>query len=212
MARKFLPRLSYSEIEKASTKELRAYYSNLRDIFRKQIIRFAKKYPEQARKYQPGGYLYFGTLEERKQLKYLRGQPPEVLRRDLERAIKELSGLIIQRDKSGAINTDTGYSVPSIEFKKAKQKKRDAFVIKSLHNAGYKHISKSTLKNFGRFMDQMREQYGKKLPNSDLMVEFFDSLRYDVKRISTSFLVDLWKDFEKNDYKPDVTNESLFST
>ena len=212
MARKFMRRLSYSEIEKASTKELRSYYSDLRDIFKKQITRLAQRSPEQARKYQPGGPLYFGTLAERKKLKYLQGQSPEVLRRDLERATKELSELIIQRDKSGKIKTDTGYNVPSIAFRKAQQKERDTAMIKALHNAGYEHISKSTLRNFGRFMDQMRMQYGKKLPNSTLLVEFFDSLKYNTKRKATQDIVDLWQEFEKNGYEPNDENEDLFST
>ena len=212
MARKFLQRLSYSQIEKASTKELRSYYSDLRDIFKKQITRLAQKFPEQARKYQPGGPLYFGTIAERKQLKYLQGQSPEVLRRDLERATKELSELIIQRDKSGEIKTDTGYNIPSIAFKKAQAKERNDAMINALHSAGYEHISKSTLKNFGRFMDRMRQQYGKKLPNSTLVVEFFDSLKYNTKRKATQDLVNLWQEFEKNGYEPNDGNEDLFST
>ena len=212
MARKFLQRLSYSEIEKASTKELRAYYSDLRDIFKKQITRLAQKFPSEAKNYQPGGPLYFGTLAERKQLKYLQGQSPEVLRRDLERATKELSELIIQRDKLGKIKTDTGYNVPSIAFRKAQAKERNEAMIKALHSAGYEHISRSTLKNFGRFMDQMRIQYGKKLPNSELMAEFFDSLKYNTKKRATSELVQLWEEFQKNGYEPNDGNEDLFST
>ena len=212
MARKFLQRLSYSQIEKASTKELRSYYSDLRDIFKKQITRLSQKSPEQARKYQPGGPLYFGTLAERKQLPYLRGQSSEVLRRDLERATKELSELIIQRDISGKIITDTGYNVPSIAFRKAQARERNEAMITALHSAGYEHISKSTLKNFGRFMDQMRLQYGRKLPNSTLMVEFFDSLKYNTKRKSVSFIAELWEDYKNNGYEPDNGNEDLFST
>lgn len=212
MARKFLQRLSYSQIEKASTKELRSYYSDLRDIFKKQITRLAQKSPEQARKYQPGGPLYFGTLAERKQLKYLQGQSLEVLRRDLERATKELSELIIQRDKSGKIITDTGYNVPALSFRKAKVRERDNAIVEALHNFGYLHISRSTLKNFGRFMDQMRIQYGKKLPNSELMAEFFDSLKYNTKKRATAELFQLWEDYQKNGYEPDNGNEDLFST
>lgn len=212
MARKFLQRLSYSQIEKASTKELRSYYSDLRDIFKKQITRLSQKSPEQARKYQPGGPLYFGTLAERKQLPYLRGQSSEVLRRDLERATKELSELIIQRDISGKIITDTGYNVPSIAFRKAQARERNKAMITALHSAGYEHINKSTLKNFGRFMDQMRLQYGRKLPNSTLMVEFFDSLKYNTKRKSVSFIAELWEDYKNNGYEPDNGNEDLFST
>lgn len=212
MAKKYLQRLSYTEIEKASTKKLQSYYSDLRDIFQKQIKRLYKRSPEKAEPYMSGGPMYFGKLSERKTLPYLKGQSADVLRRDLERATKELSELIIQRDASGRIITDTGYNIPSIAFQKAKISERDKKTLESLHAAGYEHISRSTLKNFGRFMDAMRTQYGKKLPNSDIIAEFFDSLKYNTKRKATSDLVSLWEEFKNNGYQPDNGNMDLFST
>lgn len=219
MARKYLQRLSYTEIEKASTKKLQSYYSDLRDIYKKQTERYKKSYPDMAWQFEPpekgkvvGGPLYYYTIAERKQLPYLKGQSAEVLRRDLERATKELSQLIIQRTETGQIITDTGYNIPSIAFQKAKISERDRKTLKSLHDAGYEHISKSTLKNFGRFMDAMRTQYGKKLPNSDKIAEFFDSLKYNTKRKATYDLVSLWEEFKNNGYQPDNGNMDLFST
>ena len=212
MARNYLKRLSFSEIEKASTRELRSYYSNLRDIFQKQIKRLSVHSPDYAEKYQRGGPLYFGTIAERKKLPYLKGQSADVLRRDLERATKELSQLTIQRSKTGSILTNTGYNVPSIAFRRAKAKERDTAVVAALHDAGYEHISRSTLKNFGKFMDAMRSQYGKKLPNSELMAEFFDNLKYNTKRKATADLIALWEDYQNNGYEPDNGNEDLFST
>ena len=211
MARNYLRRYSYSELEHLSSKELRSYYSNLRDIFQKQIKRYAVKYPEQAAKYQKGGFLYYPTIAERKKLPYLKNQSEEVQRRDLIRASKELSQLTLQR-QNGKILTDVLYNVPSVAFRKAKAKERDSAIVNTLHEHGYEHISKSTLKNFGKFMDEMRSQYGKKLPNSTLMAEFFDNLKYNTKRKSTSFVVELWEDYKNNGYQPSYGSEDLFAT
>ena len=215
--REFLKRKSFSEVEKLSYKEARKYYTSLRDIFHKQIKRLEKVYPEKARPYLKGGLEYMPTLGEHPSLKYLKGSNKEVLHRDLIMRIKLLTELT-RRDNLGDLG---GYEKPSIlgirAINKSKEKRllfalRDAKTIKTLNEHGYSHITKSTLKNFGRFMDQMRQQYGKRLPNSEEMAEFFDSLKYNTKRKSTSFLVQLWEDYKNNDYEPDNGNVDLFAT
>ena len=52
MARNYLTRVGYYGIENLGEKELRKYYSNLRDIFQKQVKRFSAQFPEKARHHQ----------------------------------------------------------------------------------------------------------------------------------------------------------------
>ena len=213
-SRKYVPK-TFSEIEKLSEKELRKYYTTVRDVFQKQIKRYAQSSPEKAKIYQQGGYRYFRTLTELKTNppKYLIGQSPEVLRRDLVRMAQELTELTPRRDvKTGYFETSAGLFIPSIQYQRQRKREQQEALVEALQNAGYEHISKSTLKNFGNFMDAMREQYGKKLPNSIIIAEFFDSLKYNTKRKATSDLLSLWEDFKRNGYKPDSGNVSLFAT
>lgn len=180
-------------------KELRKEYTRLRDIFQKRVKRASSAGYKQAQPYLKGNFAYVPTLKERKDLPYLKGASPEVLLRDLQFRVKELTRLV-------------GEKVVSISGYRKKISERDKAVLTALRNAGYEHITKSTLGKFGNFMDAMRDKYGKKLPNSEEMVEFFDNLKYNTKRKSTEDLVKLWEDFEKNGYEPDNGNQDLFAT
>ena len=233
MARNYLRRLTFSKIEQASTRELRSYYSNLRDIYVKQTKRYVKQSPDTAWQFEPpkngklAGPRYFHTLAERPNIPYLKGQSAEVMRRDLERSVKELSQLIIQRDLSGKILTDTGYNVPSISFEKARTSKINKQLFQMIKKEYYHNIDVKTSKTFkqngfnispgmvkklGKFMDRLRIEYGKKIPGSDKVVEFFSNLRYDVKRKSIEYLYDLYKDWERNGYETTDEQTDLFST
>lgn len=208
MARNYLPRVGYYGIENLGEKELRKYYSNLRDIFQKQIKRFSAQFPEKARPFTSGGASYFGTIKElRNEFK-----DQESFIRAITKKTQALEGLTISRTKTGKIVTDTFYNVPSLGFRSAKISARDRTILDTLHESGFEHISKSTLKNFGNFMDEMRKQYGKRLPDSLIIAEFFDSLKYNTKKKGTSFLMELWNEFKDNGYKPVRGTQDLFSS
>ena len=180
-------------------KALRREYTRLRDIFQKRVKRGAEQGLKTSQLYLKGQYGYIPTLKEREQLPYLRGQGAEVMKRDLQFRLQELKRLV-------------GEGIGSISRSIKMTRERDEAVLTALSNAGYEHITKSTLKNFGRFMDAMREQYGKKIPNSEEMAEFFDSLKYNTKRKSTAFLVKLWEEYQNNGMEPDYGSQDLFST
>lgn len=208
MARNYLQKIGYYGIEKLTDKELRKYYSSLRDIFQKQVKRLEKVNPKKAKPYIPGGISYFGTIAEQKE----KASTAEELRKQLIKSAQALEGLTISRTKTGKIITDTAYSVPSLAFKKAKISDTNKAILKALKSHGWEHISASSLKNFGRFMDSMRKQYGKKLPDSIIIAEFFDSLKYDTKHKSTDFLMKLWEEFKNNGYNPTDETVDLFAT
>lgn len=213
-SRKYTP-LSFHEIEKLSPRELKFYYTTVRDVFQKQLKRFAQRDPGRAAIYQPGGMRYFPTLTEQrtKPAPYMRGQSPEVYRRELVRMAQELTELTPRKNtRTGYFETSSGLFIPSVSYQRQVRKERDEAMVNALHNAGYEHIQKSTLKNFGRFMDAMREKYGKKLKQSIIIAEFFDNLKYNVKKKATADLVSLWQEFEENGYKPDSDNVNLFAT
>lgn len=206
MARRFTERKSFSEIEKMDIRELRKEYTTLRDIFKKRVERLYNAGDPRAAAYMPGGESEFYKLSERPQKRpYL--QNPEVDQRAaLAYEVKLLTDLIGGRDRG--LPAEGSFSVTG---KKREKVNVDNKILKTLHESGYEHITKSTLKKFGRFMDAMRQQYGRKLPNSAEMAEFFESLKYNTKRRSTQFIVDLWEDFKRNGYKPDYGNVDLFA-
>lgn len=208
MARKYLEKIGYYGIEKLSDKELRKYYSSLRDIFQKQTKRLEKVNPKQAKPYRPGGISYFGTIAEQKK----QVSNKEELRRQLIKSAQALEGLTITRTTTGKIVTDTTYNVPSLAYKKAKKAKKDQAIVASLLNAGFTHITKDVLENFGAFMDEMREQYGKKLPDSIIMAEFYDNLTKDAKKKDANQLREIYNIWKENKYKPNKQIVKLFMT
>lgn len=179
------------------TKAQRAEYSKLRSAFLKRAERAEKAGITEASIYLKGGYSYMPTLKEIKKLPYLKGATDEVLTRDLQFRINQLKGWI----EGGTV---------SLKAYKERALERDKKIIKSLKEAGYKHISKTNLKKFGAFMDEMRRRYGKKLRYSDVMAEFFDNLTYNTKRQSLDKILELWEEFERNGYKPPDENIDLF--
>lgn len=194
---------TFSDIDKMSYAEVRATYSNLRSIFNKRVKRAVKYGISAAGEYSEGGAFFFPKLKQRFISKGERGLSQDDQKLALQYNIKELVNLL-----------KGGYAAEPISITQVKQRERELMskMIGKLHYAGYEHIQKSTLKNFGHFMDAMRKQYGLRLPQSETMAEFFESLKYDTKRRSTQFIVDLWREFEANGYQPDDGNQDLFAT
>lgn len=206
MARKFTQRLSFDELGQLSFAALRKEYTKMRDIFQKRIKRLSAAGSSRAEPYLPGSYNYFPTLKEFSKIRGLQGADEETMRRALLVEAQDLTNLIGTRTARGTISEDA-LALSSLKRKQKTVKNR---TLQVLHNAGYEHIAATTLKAFGRFMDRMRAMYGRKLPNSEEMAEFFDNLKYNTKRRSTQFIVDLWREFEKNGYQSDDGNQDLF--
>ena len=187
--------------------ELRKEYTKYRDIFQKRVKRALKKGYKQAEPYRPPdpskgikpGYAYQWKLSELKDLPYLKQNDMEVFKRDLQMRVKELKRLVSE-------------GVTSIAAVKKAVSERDKAIVKALKNSGYEHITISVLGKFGDFMDEMRKLYGKKFLPSDEAVEFFDSLKYNVKRKSTSTIVELWEEYKRNGYSIPEGSEDLFAT
>lgn len=184
---------SLTHEDKAAQKE----YMRMRAAFMKRAKRAQAAGMKEASIYLKGGYAYLPSITEIKKLPYLTGANADVYKRDLSRRLEITERLL-----------STGTA--SLKAYRARQRERDAAIINTLHDNGYEHISKSNLKKFGQFMDAMREQYGKRLPNSEQMAEFFDSLKYNTKRKSLDYILDLWGEFESNGYEPDPDNYDLF--
>ena len=206
MARNFSQRLSFEELGQLSFGALRKAYTTMRDIFQKRIKRLSAAGNSRAEPYLPGGYNFFPTLKEFSKIRGLQGADEETMRRALLVEAQDLTNLLGVRTARGVISDEA----LALSVLTRKRKTVNNRVLESLHAAGYEHISASTLQAFGRFMDQMRSMYGRKLPNSEEMAEFFDNLKYNTKRRSTQFIVDLWREFEKNGYKSDDGNQDLF--
>ena len=206
MARNFSRRMSYNELGKLSYPELRKEYTKLRDIFSKRVKRLAATGSQKVTPYQEGGYSFFPKLVDFAESRGVVGKGVEIQKAALLRDVEDLTNLLGQRAGDYKI---TEYSF-GLEGMRKKRKGQNAKILESLHDAGYEHISKTTLSSFGRFMDEMRRMYGKKNPNSEEQAEFFDSLKYNIKRRSTQYIVDMWREFERNGYELNNGNIDLF--
>lgn len=193
--------ISYGEIESLGESELRKVYREYQSIFRKRIDRLAKAgYERLVKPYQKGGFNYIPPISARK----TQGMTEAENTRALRMGVRELVTLL-----TGGESASVGLSLSAI---KGTQKQIDNKIRESLAAGGLQHISTGMVKKFGRFMDAMRQEYGKKLPNSDLMAMFFDSLKYKAKRMSVDKLVDLWQEYERGGYAASGDNVDLFRT
>ena len=193
----------FSEIDKMSYSSIRSTYSNLRTIFNKRIKRAIKQGIPGVGAYAQGGPMFFPKLNNRFVARGEQGLSVEDMHLALQYDVKELVNLL----------SEDIYNEPlSISGFKRREREMQSKMISSLHDSGYKNISKTTLSNFGRFMEAMREQYGKKRPPSEEMAEFFNSLKYNTKRKGTRTIIELWEDYVKNGYQPSDANADLFST
>lgn len=203
MARNFSVIPSFSDVSKMSYGELRKEFTTLRDIFQKRIKRLAATGNKQANAMLKGPAA-IPTLKELANKPYMKNATPSMLHDAVLRETEQLINLI------GPTSGTVAAGVPSIIGLRKQRKERDNAMVEKLREAGYEHISKTNLKKFGQFMDEMRSRYGAKNPVSEEQAEFFDSLKYNTKRKSTQTLVDLWEDYVNNDYAPDESNVDLF--
>lgn len=193
--------MSYSDIEALGESQLRKTYRDYQRIFSKRVERLAAAgYGNLVRPYRKGGFNYIPSISKRKTT----GMTKEEKIRDLRMGVKELVTLL-----TGGDSASVGLSISAI---KKTKRENDARIRDAFKASGFKHVSRSMVKKFGRFMDAMRAEYGKKLPNSDMMVAFFDSLKYETKRMSLDKIVDLWHKYEANGYAPSEDNIDLFRT
>lgn len=195
---------SFNELESMSLKQISSTYTGLRDIFNKRMVRLEKTGNRQAQLFVSGNAPFGRKIGVIKNQPYLKNAGTEALRQALIRETQDVINLL------GAPSGGHGASASSLSIMGLRKQRKDinSKISESLRQSGYDKISPGMIKKFGRFMDAMREQYGYKLKQSILMVEFFDSLKYSSKRKGLSDLVDLWKDFEANDYQP--TNENIY--
>lgn len=215
MARNYFKPKTFSEIEKLPERELRSYYTSVRDIFRKQIQRLKKTNPKKAEIYSEEKFYPKLSTRRTNPPEYLKNASAEVFHRDLIRLAQTLTDLIPRRDPSGKmIVSELGYNLPSKEYERERQKLINEKIVKSLKESGFEHIPKSQLKKFGRFMEEMHGKYGKKLPDSDTMAEFFNNLTYSTKKRRMSFILKIWEEYKDNGYVPTEKhqNQDLFST
>ena len=208
MARNFLRVPSFEQLNQMSLSEVSKTYTGLRDIFRMRMIRLAPTGNAEARAFVQGTMSAGKTISEIKSRKYLQGADNEAIRQALLREAQDVINLL-GAPSGGYGATSSSLSVLGI---RAKRREQNQALSDALSERGWEHISPGMMKRFGDFMDAMRQEYGYKLRQSILVVEFFDSLKYNSKRMKTDSLIDLWKEFEANDYKPNHENAYLFRT
>lgn len=203
MARNFSVIPSFNEVSKMSYGELRKEFTTLRDIFQKRIKRLAAAGDKRASAFL-NGPAAIPTLKELAAKPYMKNASPGMMHEAVLRETEQLINLV------GPTSGTVARGATSIIGLRKQRKERDNALVKKLRESGYEHISKSTIKKFGQFMEEMRNRYGSKNPVSEEQAEFFDSLKYNTKRKSTQTLVDLWEDYVNNDYAPDESNIDLF--
>lgn len=208
MARNFLRVPSFEQLNQMSLSEVSKTYTGLRDIFRKRMIRLAPTGNAEAKAFVQGTMKVGQTIGQIKSDRYMSGASGEMIRQAIIRQAQDVINLL------GVSSGDYGHTSESLSVLgiRKKRKEQNKALSNALAERGWKHISPGMMKRFGEFMDAMRQEYGYKLRQSILVVEFFDSLKYSTKRMKTDFLIDLWKEFEANDYKPTHENAYLFRT
>ena len=205
MARNFSVIPSFSDVSSMSYAELRKEYTTLRDIFQKRIKRLAATGHKTAVAMTTGP-AKIPTLKELAAKPYMINASPGMMHEAVLRETEQLINLL------GPTSGTVGSGSLSIIGLRKQRRERDSAIVEKLRESGYEHISKSNLKKFAQFMEEMRSRYGNKNPVSEEQAEFFDSLKYNTKKKSTQTIVDLWEDYVNNDYAPDESNIDLFRT
>ena len=174
-----LAELQRTDLSTLSYADLRSAYTAYRDVMKKRIDRLAEGSEAQqkyARPYQKGGSKQLYRLSELDQLRRKNWTEDE-LRRELLMRTKELQ----LQTKSPRLSI-TGWA--DIEKR----------TISSLHRAGYHNINKGNIKNFGKFMERMREAFGNKIFPSDEAAELFDSTKGEAADMPESELLAIIED------------------
>lgn len=179
-----------------STAELRKAYTQMRDIWQKRKKRLEARNAEEVQDYLEGGYKEILRLDQLAARPGIAQGGPEVLHGAILAEAKNLVNLLGER-KDGKIQP----GVLSLSGLESRHKANEQAILETLHAKGKEHISKSQLKKFGRFMDAMRAQYGKKNPGSEAEARWFDSLKYSAKRIRLSELQEMYERYVDNDYQ-----------
>lgn len=144
--------LSYGELRKA--------YTTYRDVLVKRVMRLSKGTPAQKRFVQP---FMVGGSRELKTLAQLdtyprKGWTEDQLRRELLFRVKEFQ-ILEQKDRLSI----TGW------------KRIEQRTIEMLRESGYENISSFNIKQFGEFMERMREQFKNKIFPSEEIAEAFNT-------------------------------------
>lgn len=152
--------LRITDLDTLSYGELRKAYTTYRDSLVKRVKRLSKGTPAQKRFAQPfmvGGSKELKTLTQLD--KYPRkGWTEDQLRRELLFRVKEFQ-ILESKDRLSIAG-----------WKRIEQR-----TIKMLQESGYENISSSNIKQFGEFMEKMREQFKNKIFPSEEIAEAFNT-------------------------------------
>lgn len=174
-----LAELQRTDLSTLSRADLRSAYTAYRDVMQKRVARLAEGTEAQqkyARPFQAGGSKELLSLREIDKFRR-QGWTEDQLRREMLMRVKELQIL----EKSERLNI-TGW------------KKIEQRTIDSLHRAGYQNINKGNIKNFGKFMERMREAFGNKIFPSDEAAELFDTTKGEAADLPESELLGIIED------------------
>lgn len=171
-----LSTLSYGELRKA--------YTAFRDTLVKRVKRLSKGTPAQKRFVQPfmaGGSKELKTLTQLD--KYPRkGWTEDQLRREMLFRVKEFQ-ILEQKDRLSIAG-----------WKRIEQR-----TIKMLQESGYENISSSNIKQFGEFMEKMREQFKNKIFPSEEVAEAFNTAVEEKSLLDKNDLLSLIDSFRGGD-------------
>lgn len=188
-----------------STGELRKAYTQMRDIWQKRLGRLQARNAPEVQDYLPGGYKEVLRLSQLAERPGIANEGPEVLHGAILAEAKNLVNLLGER-KDGKIQP----GVLSLQGIASQERTNVDAILETLHVKGKEHISRSQLKKFGRFMNAMRAQYGKKNPGSEAEARWFDSLKYSAKRIRLSELQEMYERYVDNDYQAPATDRDNY--
>ena len=194
--RTYSKRPSFKQLESMSTADLRKAYTQMRDIWQKRLGRMQAKNVSEVQDYLPGGYKEVLKLSQLEARPGIAKGGPDVLRGAILMEAKNLVNLLGDRQ-----DQQIQVGILSLQGLAAQRKVNTQAILETLHSKGKEHISRSQLRKFGRFMDAMREQFGKKNPGSEAEARWFDSLKYSAKRIRLSELKEMYERYVDNNYQ-----------
>lgn len=188
-----------------STGDLRKAYTQMRDIWQKRLSRLQARNALEVQDYLPGGYKEVLRLSQLAERPGIANEGPEVLHGAILAEAKNLVNLLGERQ-----DQKIPAGVLSVQGLAAQRKVNTQAILETLHAKGKEHISRTQLRKFGRFMDAMRAQYGKKNPGSEAEARWFDSLKYSAKRVRLSELKEMYDRYVDNDYQVPVGDQENY--
>ena len=149
--------------ETASMSELKKAYTAMRDVFQKQVGRLAagtESQREYAAPFMPGGYKEQKKLSEITGRQYWKEGLSESQRlREMRIRVQELQQFI-----------------DSPRYSLSGWREIEKRTLKSLNRSGYTNITKGNLRQFGAYMEAMRDLYGEQFFPSAEVAEAYDSM------------------------------------